>query len=89
MTRPVEKTVLRLASLTGFALCVLAALWGWRTGVLTSQERMEALVASCGPAGALLFTVFQAVPGSGAHSPRRPGVPCGGAAVRAGPGLRL
>lgn len=61
MSRPVEKTALRAASLTGFALCVLAALWGWQTGVLTSQERMEALVASCGAAGALLFVVFQAV----------------------------
>lgn len=61
MTRPVEKTVLQTASFTGFVLCVLAALWGWRTGVLTSQERMQALVSSVGPAGALLFTVFQAV----------------------------
>lgn len=61
MTRPVEKTVLQAASFTGFALCVLAALWGWKTGVLTSQERMQALVSSAGPAGALLFTVFQAV----------------------------
>lgn len=61
MTRPVEKTVLQATSFTGFALCVLAALWGWKTGVLTSQERMQALVSSAGPAGALLFTVFQAV----------------------------
>lgn len=61
MTRPVEKTVLQAASFTGFALCVLAALWGWKTGVLTSQERMQALVSSAGPVGALLFTVFQAV----------------------------
>ena len=56
-----EKTVLQAASLTGFLLCLLAALWGWRTGVLTSQERLHDLVASCGMAGALLFTVFQAV----------------------------
>lgn len=61
MSRPVEKTVLQAASCTGFVLCVLAALWGWKTGVLTSQERLQALVASCGAAGALLFTAFQAV----------------------------
>lgn len=61
MSRPIEKTVLQVASFTGFALCVLAALWGWRTGVLTSQERMQALVSSCGAAGALLFVAFQAV----------------------------
>lgn len=61
MTRPVEKTVLQAVSLTGFALCLLVALWGWQTGVLTSQEQLQTLVASCGMAGALLFTVFQAV----------------------------
>lgn len=61
MSRPIEKTVLKAASLAGLALCVLAAVWGWRTGVLTSQERMAAMVDGFGPAGALLFTVFQAV----------------------------
>ncbi len=61
MTRPIEKTVLQAASFTGFALCVLVALWGWQTGVLTSQEKLQALVSGVGPAGALLFTVFQAV----------------------------
>lgn len=61
MSRPVEKTVLQAVSLTGLALCVIAAVWGWRAGVLTSQERMAALVSGLGPAGALLFTAFQAV----------------------------
>ena len=61
MTRSVEKPALQVVSFTGFALCLLVALWGWRTGVLTSQERLQALVASCGMAGALLFTAFQAV----------------------------
>ena len=61
MTQPMEKTVLRAVSMAGFAVCVLLALWGWQTGVLTSQERLEALVKSCGAAGAVLFTVFQAV----------------------------
>ena len=61
MTRSVEKTALQAVSFTGFALCLLVALWGWQTGVLTSQERLQALVASCGMAGALLFTAFQAV----------------------------
>ena len=61
MTRPAEKTVLQAVSLAGFALCLLVALWGWQTGVLTSQERLQALVAGCGVAGVLLFTAFQAV----------------------------
>lgn len=61
MTKPIEKTALQVVSAVGFLLCVLAALWGWRSGVLTSQERLEAFVSSWGPAGALLFTLFQAV----------------------------
>ena len=61
MTRPIEKRVLQAVSLTGFVLCLLVALWGWRTGMLTSQERLHAFVASCGMVGALLFTAFQAV----------------------------
>ncbi len=61
MTRPVEKTALQAVSFIGFALCLLVALWGWQTGVLTSQERLQALVAGCGVAGVLLFTAFQAV----------------------------
>ena len=56
-----ERRALQVLSFTGFLLCVLLALWGWRTGVLTSQERMEALVRSCGAAGWLLFVLFQAV----------------------------
>ena len=61
MSRGVERTVLQAVSAGGFLLCVAVALWGWQSGVLTSQERLEALVASLGIAGALLFTVFQAV----------------------------
>ncbi|WP_295582617.1 TVP38/TMEM64 family protein [uncultured Oscillibacter sp.] len=61
MTQPIEKTALRAASLAGLVICVVLAVWGWRTGVLTSQERLEALVSGAGAAGALLFTVFQAV----------------------------
>lgn len=59
--QPVEKRVLQFASLVGFLICIAIAIWGWQTGVLTSQERLQALVDRCGPAGALLFTVFQAV----------------------------
>ena len=57
MTQPIEKTVLRVVSLAGLAICVILALWGWKTGILTSQERMEALVAGCGAAGALISMV--------------------------------
>ena len=58
---PIEKRALQAASLVGFAICVAVAVWGWQTGVLTSQEKLQDLVSKWGPAGALLFTVFQAV----------------------------
>ncbi len=58
---PIEKRVLQAASAAGFLICVAVAVWGWQTGVLTSQDKLQELVGKWGPAGALLFTVFQAV----------------------------
>lgn len=61
MSKSVEKTALRAASLCGLVICVITAVWAWRAGLLTSQERLQALVAGCGAAGALVFVAFQAV----------------------------
>ena len=56
-----ERMTLQVLSLAGLVACVILALWGWRTGVLTSQEQMQALVHSCGAVGIVLFMLFQAV----------------------------
>ena len=56
-----ERMTLQVLSLAGLVACVILALWGWRTGVLTSQEQMHALVHSCGAVGVVLFILFQAV----------------------------
>ena len=56
-----ERMTLQVLSLAGLVACVILALWGWRTGVLTSQEQMQALVHSCGAVGVGLFILFQAV----------------------------
>ena len=48
MSRGVEKTALQAASLFGLILCVLTGIWAWQAGLLTSQERLQAFVASCG-----------------------------------------
>lgn len=61
MSRSVEKTALRAASVCGLVICIITAVWAWRMGFLTSQERLQALVAGCGAAGALVFVAFQAV----------------------------
>ena len=51
MSRSIEKTALQAASLCGLFLCILAGVWAWQAGLLTSQERLQAFVASCGAAG--------------------------------------
>ena len=56
-----ERMTLQVLSLAGLVACVILALWGWRTGVLTSQEQVQALVHSCGAVGIVLFILFQAV----------------------------
>ena len=56
-----ERMTLQVLSLAGLVACVILALWGWRTGVLTSQEQMQARVHSCGAVGVVLFILFQAV----------------------------
>ena len=61
MTRSVNRTVFQAASLFGLLLCIAAAVWAWNAGLLTSQERMQAFVASCGAGGGLLFVAFLAV----------------------------
>lgn len=56
-----ERKIVQAISLTGLVACIIFAVWGWKSGVLTSQEQLEALVRSCGAAGILLFVLFQAV----------------------------
>lgn len=56
-----ERKIVQAISLTGLVACIIFAIWGWKSGVLTSQEQLEALVRSCGAAGILLFVLFQAV----------------------------
>lgn len=56
-----ERMTLQVLSLAGLTACIILALWGWRTGILTSQEQMQALVHSCGAVGVVLFILFQAV----------------------------
>ena len=70
MTRPVEKTALQAVSFIGFALCLLVALWGWQTGVLTSAARARGVRAGGGGAGGRGFT---ALPAGLGGVPLRPG----------------
>ena len=55
------KGLMQAASALGFAACIAAAVWGWQSGVLTSQQALERWVAGCCVWGPLGFTAFQAV----------------------------
>lgn len=61
MSREQGRAALQAVSVVGLALCAAAAIWGYRSGVLTSREAMAALVGRWGAAGPALFTLFQAV----------------------------
>ena len=56
-----ERRAVQTVTLIGFVACVVVAVWGWQTGVLTSQEQMQTLVTRWGAAGVLMFILFQAV----------------------------
>ena len=52
---------MRLLSLLGLVVCGALAVWGWRCGVLTSREAMQALVEGSGVFGAVLFCAVPVV----------------------------
>ena len=55
------RTATRWVSTLGLLLCAGLAAWGWKLGILTSEQAMAEFVTAAGAAGILLFTLFQAV----------------------------
>lgn len=53
--------ILRIVSLTGIAVSILLAVWGFRSGVFVSRQILEETVAGFGVLGAVLFVLIQAV----------------------------
>lgn len=53
--------LMQAVSAIGFAACAAVAVWGWQSGVLTSQQTLQRWVDGCGVWGALAFVAFQAV----------------------------
>ena len=53
--------VCRIASMAGFAVCILLAVWGVWSGAFASQQVMEETVAGFGVLGVALFILIQAV----------------------------
>ena len=52
---------MQIVSAVGLAACVGLVAAGWKAGLFTSPEAMEAFVAGLGAAGILVFVLFQAV----------------------------
>lgn len=59
--RPIVETMLHFLPFLGFAICGVLAVWGYQTGVLTSQQVMEEFVNGCGVWGPTLFVLLQIV----------------------------
>ncbi len=55
------KTPLRVLTLLCFLGCIFLAIWGWRAGILTSQDVMAAFVRGGGVWAPLLFLLLQTV----------------------------
>lgn len=51
----------RVLPMVGFAFCVILGIWGVHSGVLTSQEAMQELIAGVGVWAPIIFLTFQAV----------------------------
>lgn len=56
-----SRTFVRILSLTGFIICVILTVWGFKSGVFTSQSLMEEKVAEFGVLGSVLFVLIQIV----------------------------
>lgn len=61
MKKTAGQTVFKIISAIGFAASVVLCLYGWKTGLFTSQEQLQSYISGFGIAGAVVFTLFQAV----------------------------
>jgi len=59
-TLPV-KVMFQGVSLVGLIACMVLAFYGWKSGILTSQQAMQEFISGFGTVGIVIFTVFQAV----------------------------
>lgn len=55
------KVILRSISAAALLASASVTVWGWRSGVLTSQDSMQSFVSQAGALGVLLFIIFQIV----------------------------
>lgn len=59
--RSTFQNMMRWLSLAGLALCVVVAVWAYRTGVFTSQQALTSIISRNSLVSALLFILLQIV----------------------------
>jgi len=57
----INQKSIKIISALGFICSVAICISGWRTGIFTSQEKLQAFIGRFGLAGSLVFILFQAV----------------------------
>lgn len=55
------QNTMRIVSLSGFAICVVLAFWGFKSGAFSSEKVMAETVAGFGMAAPALFIMIQAM----------------------------
>ncbi|MDD3230836.1 MAG: VTT domain-containing protein [Oscillospiraceae bacterium] len=61
MTDRSTQILFRVISAVGLIASVALCIYGWKTGIFTSQEKLQSYIIRFGIAGALVFVSFQAV----------------------------
>lgn len=51
----------KMISAVGFLLSIALCIYGWKTGIFSSQEKLQSFIAEFGLAGSAVFMLFQAV----------------------------
>lgn len=61
MTEHCRRTVFKIISFVSFIVSIALCIYGWKTGIFSSQDKLQTFIAGFGIAGAFVFVVFQAV----------------------------
>lgn len=61
MRKPNKRILVNFISSIGLVLCVIFTIIAWRTGFLTSQEKMESAIARAGILGPIVFVTIQII----------------------------
>ncbi len=61
MKSKTNQTIFKTISVIGFLFSAVLCIYGWHTGIFTSQDKLQTFIAGFGLAGAAVFMLLQAV----------------------------